>query len=242
VSELLPLAVLALIDSTSFGTLVIPLWLMISPGLRAGRVLAYLGIVAVAYCALGLALLAGATSLMDEAGEVADSKPAQVVALVAGVVLMVLGITIEPWTKAGKARKAERRAQRRAARGPGRMERWRSRINSGHLAVSALASLALVAVAVEAASMVPYLAAVGIVTTASLAPVTASAVMAAYCVVMVAPALVLLVLRIVLRQRIEPTLVRVEAWIAKNSREALAWVLFLVGLYVAGGAWNALGG
>jgi hypothetical protein len=34
----------------------------------------------------------------------------------------------------------------------------------------------------------------------------------------------------------------VEAWIAKNSREALAWVLFLVGFYLAGGAWNALGG
>jgi hypothetical protein len=41
------LAVLALIDSTSFGTLLIPIWLMMSPfGVRPGRILQFLGTVA----------------------------------------------------------------------------------------------------------------------------------------------------------------------------------------------------
>ncbi|MBZ2199563.1 GAP family protein [Occultella gossypii] len=59
-----PLAVLALIDSTSFGTLLIPIWLMLAPGrLRAQRVLVFLATVAVFYFGVGLALLAGATGL-----------------------------------------------------------------------------------------------------------------------------------------------------------------------------------
>src|SRR5690606_11775305 len=143
-----------------------------------------------AYLLLGIALLAGALALVDEFGAVADSKATQLIALVIGVVLMVLGVTIEPWTKQGKARKAERLARRRERRGPGRMERWRATINSGQVATSALALLALAAVAIEAASMVPYLAAIGLITAADLAPATAVAVMTAYCLVMVAPALV----------------------------------------------------
>ncbi|TDE94859.1 hypothetical protein EXU48_08695 [Occultella glacieicola] len=59
-----PLAGLALIDSTSFGTLLIPIWLMLAPGrLRAQRVLVFLGTVAVFYFGVGLALLAGASGL-----------------------------------------------------------------------------------------------------------------------------------------------------------------------------------
>src|SRR5690606_13354204 len=47
---LIPLAVLALIDSTSFGTLLIPLWLLLSPGRPSPhRVLLFLGTVAAFY-------------------------------------------------------------------------------------------------------------------------------------------------------------------------------------------------
>ena len=42
-----PLVVLALVDSTSFGTLLIPIWLMLAPGrLKAGRILVFLATVA----------------------------------------------------------------------------------------------------------------------------------------------------------------------------------------------------
>ena len=50
------LAALALIDSTSFGTLLIPIWLLLAPGrVRAGRMLVYLGTIAVFYFAVGMA-------------------------------------------------------------------------------------------------------------------------------------------------------------------------------------------
>src|SRR5690606_8989931 len=127
-----------------------------------------------------------------------------------------------PWTKAGKARKAERLARKRERHGPGRMERWRIAINSGQTATSALALLALTAVAIEAASMVPYLAALGLLTAADLAPTTAAVVLAAYCLVMIAPALVALGLRVGLHRHVMPTLTRLEGWISRNSREALA--------------------
>ena len=58
---------LALVDSTSFGTLLIPVWLLLAPGrTRWGRVLLYLGTVAVFYLALGVALSAGAGPLLPE--------------------------------------------------------------------------------------------------------------------------------------------------------------------------------
>jgi hypothetical protein len=66
-------------------------------------------------------------------------------------------------------------------------------------------------------------------------------VLAGYCLVMLAPALVLLALRVVLHERVSPTLARLEAWLSRNSREALAWVLFLLGVYLTGGALQSLG-
>ncbi|MCP9786755.1 hypothetical protein [Cyanobium sp. N5-Cardenillas] len=47
IERLAPLVALALIDSTSFGTLLIPLWLMLVPGRpRSGRIVLFLGTVA----------------------------------------------------------------------------------------------------------------------------------------------------------------------------------------------------
>lgn len=65
------LVLLALIDSTSFGTLLIPLCLMLAPGLpRPGRILLFLGTVAGFYLLLGIALLLGASTLLDTLQEV----------------------------------------------------------------------------------------------------------------------------------------------------------------------------
>jgi hypothetical protein len=57
-TELLaPLVLLALIDSTSFGTLLIPLWLMLaSDRPRPARMLLFLGTVAAFYLLLGIVL------------------------------------------------------------------------------------------------------------------------------------------------------------------------------------------
>jgi hypothetical protein len=231
---LLSLAALALVDSTSIGTLVLPLWLMLAPGrVRVGRVLLFLGSVAGAYLLLGIALALGAAQLLDPVSAALESAAGRVVQLVAGVVLVVLGLTVEPWTKAGK----ERRRVARAARGPGRLARWRERVRGdADGGGGAVVGLAVVAVGVEAASMVPYLAAIALLATSGLGPVPTVAVLAGYCLVMVLPALVLLALRAALHDRLTPALARVEAWLSRTSGEAVAWVLFLLGLFLVGDA------
>ncbi|MGS2617245.1 hypothetical protein ACVCAH_22370 [Micromonospora sp. LZ34] len=55
---LLALAGLALVDSTSIGTLFIPVWLLLTPGpVNARRILTYLGTIAGFYFAVGLLLV-----------------------------------------------------------------------------------------------------------------------------------------------------------------------------------------
>lgn len=58
---------------------------------------------------------------------------------------------------------------------------------------------------------------------------------------MIVPALVLLAARMLFHERIAPILARAEAWITRNSREAMAWVAFLLGFYLVGDASGALG-
>ncbi len=231
---LLSLAALALVDSTSIGTLVLPLWLMLAPGrVRVGRVLLFLGSVAGAYLLLGTALALGAAQLLDPLSAALESATGRIVQLVAGVVLVVLGLTVEPWTRAGR----ERRRAARAARGPGRLARWRERVRGdADGGGGAVVGLAVVAVGVEAASMVPYLAAIALLATSGLGPVPTVAVLAGYCLVMVLPALVLLALRAALHDRLTPALARVEAWLSRTSGEAVAWVLFLLGLFLVADA------
>ncbi|MGY1694097.1 MULTISPECIES: GAP family protein [unclassified Geodermatophilus] len=229
---LLPLAGLALVDSTSIGTLALPLWLMAAPGrVRVGRVLLFLGTVAGAYLLLGVALVLGAGELLDPLRTALDSTPGRAVLVGVGVVLVVLGLTVEPWTRAGK----ERRRAARAARGPGRLARWRERAR-GDGPPGAVVVLAATAVGIEAVSMVPYLAAIALLVTAGTGAGTAVAVLAGYCLVMVLPALVLLGARVALHDRLTPALARMEAWLSRNAGEATAWVLVLLGVYLVSDA------
>lgn len=199
---------LALIDSTNFGTLLIPLWLMLTPGRpRPGMILLFLGTVAAFYLLLGMAL----------------------------------GIVMEPWTKAGKERRAARRAERLAGSGPSLHMRMRARATDPSAPVGAMIVLAFTAAVIEAASMIPYLAAIGVLTAAETSQSGRGAVLCGYCLVMIAPALLLLAARILLHDHVAPFLAKLEALLSRNANEALAWVVFLVGLYIAGDGWNALG-
>lgn len=229
---LVPLTALALVDSTSVGTLVLPVWFLLVPGrVRIGRILLFLGTVAAFYLVLGIALTLGAGVLLEPVADAVDTTAGRVVRLVVGVVLVVLGLTIEPWTRAGK----ERKRAARAARGPGRLARLRDAAR-GDGPRGAVVVLGVTAAGIEAASMVPYLAAIALLTTAGLALAPTVAVLAGYCLVMVLPALVLIAVRTALGDRLTPALARLEGWLTRNSAETLAWLLFLLGLYVAGGA------
>jgi hypothetical protein len=237
------LVLLALIDSTSFGTLLIPLWLMLTPGRpRPGRILLFLGTVAAFYLLLGIALLLGASMLLDTLRETGNSQPLRIAQLVAGIGLMALGVLMEPWTQAGKERRVARRAEKLARSGPSLLMRMRGHASDASAPVGAVFVLALTAAVIEAASMIPYLAAIGFLTASELSLVGRGAVLFGYCLVMIAPALLLLAARLLLHDYVAPILTKLEAFLSRNASEAMAWVIFLVGLYMVGDSWNALGG
>lgn len=219
------LAVLALIDSTSFGTLLIPIWLMLHPGpVRAGRLLVFLGTVATFYFGVGVAVAAGAGAVLPNLAAIVESRPFTWVQLIVGIALFFLSFRM------GRKKSADA--------GGGRLTRWRARaMTTG--SVAGLIGLALTAVAIELGSMLPYLAAIGLVTTAQLPAGQVVLVMAGYCLVMVIPALGLLGARLALGHRIEPLLERISRWLTNS--DALAWVVGIVGFLLARDAVFRLG-
>jgi uncharacterized membrane protein len=221
------LVLLALVDSTSFGTLLIPIWLMLAPGrLRPGRIIVFLATVAVFYLALGLLLVAGVASFSEQISDAFDTRPVQGVQLVVGLALLALGV----WTGFRKQHESS-----------GRMARWRERAVGDEGSARGLMALALTAALIEAASMVPYLAAIGLIGTADLSWPLVVATLAVYCLVMVLPALVLLGGRMLAAGAVEPVLRRVDAWMKRNAQENTAWVLGIIGFLVASNAAQSLG-
>lgn len=217
------LVVLALIDSTSFGTLLIPLWFLLVPGrVRVHRVLVFLGTVAAFYLVVGVALLSGARAALVEAPALGESSGLAVAQLVLGGALLVWALS---W-RATPAGEGGRRS--------GRLARWRERAVGGDGGgVGALVGLALAAAAIELGSMLPYLGAVGLLTASDLTGSARVAVLAGYCLVMVLPALVLLAARVVAARQVAPVLTRLAGWLERTGGETTAWVVGIVGFLLA---------
>ncbi|GAA3533688.1 GAP family protein [Aeromicrobium panaciterrae] len=226
-AALAPLVLLALVDSTSFGTLLIPIWLMLAPGrLRPGRIIVFLATVAAFYLVLGLALVAGLDAFSEQLSDAFDTKPAQVVQLLVGVGLLVAAFRLPGGTSAGES---------------GRFTVWRERAVGEDGSTGGLMALAVTAAVIEAASMLPYLVAIGLIGAADLSWPSTVLVLAGYCLVMILPALVLLAVRIRAATRVEPVLQRINGWMVRNGPENTAWIVGLVGFYVAATALNGLG-
>lgn len=216
------LLVLALLDSTSFGTLLIPVWFLVAPGrVRAGRVLVFLGTVATFYLLVGVALLLGLSVGLEHLDGLLDRPWAAWAQLVLGVGLFALSFRLG--------------GQRDPGAGPGRVTRWRDRAmgRSGSGGVGGLVALALGAALLELGTMLPYLGAIGLLTTADTTPPVRVAGLAAYCLVMVLPALVLLVLRVAAHRQVEPLLQRIAGWLERSGAELTSWAVGIIGFLLA---------
>ncbi|WP_433388814.1 GAP family protein [Micromonospora sp. KLBMP9576] len=226
VGLLLPLAGLALVDSTSIGTLFIPIWLLLAPGrVDARRILVYLGTITVFYFAVGLLLAFGGSRLADLLGGAMDNRQVLWAQLVLGVGLFALSFRYD-----GKR-----------SRRSGGVLRWRDRATSGDSSARWLAGLALLAALAEVATMLPYLGAVGLLTTSGLGAVELVGLLAGYCLVMVLPAVLLLAARMALPRLVEPVLVRLNGWIERHSGGMLGWILAIAGFLLARDAAFRLG-
>jgi len=222
------LVVLALIDGTSVGTLGIPVWMLAQRRIRVRPVLGYLLTIAAFYWVLGIALLLGVDVLRRFADGLSDNPALAWAQLVVGVGLLAASFLFDE-------KPAARRRARREARGggPTRVERLRSTVVGERASARAVVVLALVAGVIEAASMLPYLAAMGLLAASGYARASQIGLLVGYVLVMVAPAALLLGLRVALTGRVEPLLARINAWFARRSDAMLGWVLGIIGVLLA---------
>lgn len=207
------LFVLALIDATSLGTLTLPLWMMLSPRIRPQAIVTYLLTIGAFYWVFGCILFFGAYAAF---ARISGWSGLIWIQLIAGAGLLLLGVL--PTRIWDRQMTILNRFQQRAAMGS---------------SLRPVIILALVAGVIEAASMVPYLAAIGIMITADLpGPLT----LAVYCLIMITPALILLGLRLAAGRGLEAPLSWLQRTLTKHAGATAATVVFIIGLLLAGSA------
>jgi hypothetical protein len=84
--------------------------------------------------------------------------------------------------------------------------------------------------------MVPYLGAIGLLSTSDLGWPARVATLAAYCLVMVLPALAIIGVVYLAGDRLWDRVERFAAWIARQTEETVAWIVGIVGLLLAADA------
>jgi hypothetical protein len=222
------LVLLALADSTSFGTLLIPIWLLLASARPSvPRMLAYLGTVAASYAVVGVLLSIGARLLLDDVRAWLASGAGGVAMVVVGAALLAVAILVG----------------RRKGGSSDRLLRWRERaMDTRSGSVAPLVLLALAATAIEVATLLPYLMAIGIMDGADLPVPVHGAVLLAYCVVMVLPALVLLTVRLLAHDAVEPMLQRANDWLMRQAGEMTAWIVGIVGVLILRQGLETFGG
>lgn len=217
---------LALLDSLSAGTLVVPIVLLIRwRRLRAAQYSTYLATIAVAYFALGVLLLLGFRWVVNLVTQAAASTWFAWVTLILGVVLAAFGIL----SPNPKKRTAEEIVEQRAAQ------------SGGGYRLLAMIMLALAAAVTEVATMLPYLAAIGILQSLSLAFVAQLGVLAVYCVVMVSPAILIGAVAGLFGDRVFTTLIKVIPRLEYEVKITLLWLAAIAGIYLLSRSVGKLG-
>ncbi|RIQ36743.1 GAP family protein [Jiangella rhizosphaerae] len=214
---ILPVYGLALLDTMSPATIGISIYLLLSAGARTARLLfSYLATVALFYFCLGTALMAGLGAVVDSLGDAANSRTAYLIQAGLGAALFV-GAWFVPTKK------------KNDDGSPGRGERRAARVQT----VPAMVGLGLTTGLLEAATALPYLAAIGLMTSAELSPAQWAPLLAGYNLVMVAPGVLLFLVWRVAGERVRARFERFRDWLQANSAETLAWIMGIAGFLLA---------
>lgn len=257
----LSLVVLALLDGLSVGTLLIPVFLLLSPGrVRGGRIVLYLATIAGFYLVIGLLFLWGLVNVVDVANEFLSSPAGLICRLVVGVGLVIAAFAVPsskpkervdaaPMAQHGLAEaSAESPTSARSASAatdtpprPGRIVRWRDRMLDPKTSRGMVMGVAIAAGVVEVATMLPYILAMTMLADAGVEVSVRILALAGYCLLMILPALVLLALRIVAAPLVARPLQRFAAWMERTGAENTAWIIGIIGFLVARTAASELG-
>ncbi|KIZ19543.1 GAP family protein [Streptomyces natalensis] len=207
---------LALLDTMSVSTLAIPIWFLLTPrGLRIVNVFWYLVLVGAGHLLCGVVLMGALSAVRDPLRSALDSPVGDTAMAVAGVALILLAV----WYG----------FLRRPTSGEGRLTRWRASAVGESATMRGVVAVALVAVALEIATMFPYIAAIDILGRGDRAWGLRVGLLALYCLVMIAPALLATFLRLIAEHAVLPVLRGLDRWLRENAQENTAWLFGIAG-------------
>jgi len=207
-TTVLPVLVLALLDSVNPSALVVTLTLL-SRGSRLRAVLVYVAGIFATYLTLGVLLVLGLGSLIDALGGALESPAAGVVGAVIGGGMLLYAV-LAPNPKDGGGAGRERAVE--GARG-----------------LAGLFLLGAVITVLELPTALPYLGATGILAQSGLGFAAWFPVLLAYNAVFVLPPVVLAVAFLYLSERASARLVE---RLRRGARETTLWIYGLVGFYL----------
>lgn len=268
------LALLALIDGLSVGTLLIPVFLLLHPGrVHARRILLYLGTIAAFYLLVGLLFLWGLVNLVDVASDFLASPAGLIIRLLVGGSLLITAFMMPTGDKSAAAASLSASLPASASVLPGtdlptaheasgssittpppapaavaepraragRITRWRERLLDPRTRGTAVMAVAVAAGLVEVATMLPYIVAMTMLADAGIDTPLRVLSLVGYCALMILPAVVLLVLRLVAAPLAQRPLERFAAWMERTGAENTAWIIGIIGFLIARSAATELG-
>lgn len=214
----LPVLGLAVIDSVNPSALAVALWWMARPG-AAPRLLAYIAGIAVAYTALGIALMLGLGATVERYGAAFDHP--LVLALQLGLGLGMLGYGIF--------------APKQGKHAP---EQPQPRVGG----LIGMVLLGMTVTAIEMVTALPYFAAIALMTSAPLAFWQWLPLLLIYNAIFVAPPLLLLALYVFAGRRLQGRFERWRLSLQRGARETLLWIVAIAGVALVGDAAGRLTG
>lgn len=209
---------LAFLDASTLSTLLIPLWLLAQPGPFAPRrLVTYLVVTAVTYFLLGAAVLVLAQQFIDSYLQTLQSPTADRVVIGLGVLVVIMGII------------GILRGRQEATQGPSQLTRLRERALATNTSV---ATLALSAILVEAATMWPYLVGISLIATHGSGVPWDLGWLAFYNVIMILPAAVLTWARTKYPQHVDLLLSKTQETMTGSGSTFTAWLAIVIGVWI----------
>lgn len=196
---------LALLDSLSFASIVVTIFLLLSNVYRPLRIMVYLLTVAGFYILLGIALMNGAGAMFEFwLSGWKEHAAISYIQLLLGIILVLIGVRLDNKPK-GRSYKLE---------------------------YSSMMKLGITVSMIEAVTMLPFLSAIGLMTTRGLEVYEWMPMLAAYCAVMIAPPCLLLTLRYLMGDKANGFLSKINRKIEPYTQEALAVISIIAGIYL----------
>ncbi|MBW8349608.1 GAP family protein [Bacillus sp. IITD106] len=205
---LIPVGVLALLDTLSPTTLGVTVYMLLTERERlTRRLFVYLLTVASFYFAVGVFLMLGLDTILQRfSGFSGNALLSQFMTFI-GLGLLI-GSFFVPTKPSSKPRKPKSKS------------------------MSAMVMLGFTTGLLEVGTALPYFAAVGIMTAAKLTPIQWMPILASYNFIMILPPLILMGMHTLFRNWLQGPLERLRLTIEKNSGSTLSWIMGIAGVII----------